>query len=287
MLAALGIEADALLGHGGEASVFALDADRVARINNRGAEHLEARAAFGAELRRSADRVPFAIPEVLETREIAGHVVTIERRLPGRDLMAVLDEASADDRVALIHAYLEAAARIGDLAIERPWCGELVRGDAIRLDSFETYLEARATANLRAGGVGGIDSGALASELTRALEATPTPEGGARALVHLDAFPGNMLGGGSTGTEVTAVLDFSVIALVGDRRLDPLAGVAYLDPRITPVATDADRAVAQGWLRARGLEGAYEPARRWLAAFWSFAVEDARLQEWTRDVLEG
>ena len=73
-----------------------------------------------------------------------------------------------------------------------------------------------------------------------------------------------MLGDGSA---VTAVLDFGVIALVGDRRLDPLAAVAYLAPNITPTANPTDRALAREWLAERGLAELYEPARRWLAAF--------------------
>jgi hypothetical protein len=76
-----------------------------------------------------------------------------------------------------------------------------------------------------------------------------------------------------------------VIALVGDRRLEPLAAVAYLHPNITPTASDADRALAQAWLAERNLVPLYEPARRWLAAFWSIARDDRKLHEWCREIL--
>ena len=87
------------------------------------------------------------------------------------------------------------------------------------------------------------------------------------------------------GEAITAVLDFGVVALVGDRRLDPLAAVAYLAPDITPAASDSDRAVADEWLAEADLAALYPPARRWLAAFWSVARDDVRLHDWCRSVL--
>jgi aminoglycoside phosphotransferase (APT) family kinase protein len=112
--------------------------------------------------------------------------------------------------------------------------------------------------------------------------AAALPEPDRPALVHLDAFAGNML---AKDGRITAVLDFGGVPIVGDRRLDPLAAAAYLDPDITPTASDADRAVAQEWLAERGLADLYDAARRWLAAFWSAAIDDVRLHEWCGSIL--
>ena len=100
------------------------------------------------------------------------------------------------------------------------------------------------------------------------------PEPLEQSLVHLDAFAGNML---SDGNVITAVLDYGQVAIVGDRRLDVLAAAVYFDGAVTPGATDADRAVAQAWLGEHDLVALYDPARRWLAAFWSFAEDDYEL----------
>jgi hypothetical protein len=87
-------------------------------------------------------------------------------------------------------------------------------------------------------------------------------------------------------TNITAVLDIGPTSVVGDRRLDPVAAVVYLaSPEITPVATPADLDVAMSWLRSAGLHDWFEPAQRWLAAFWSFAVDDPRVLAWCRRVL--
>ena len=276
VLATFGIEADAPLGQGGEAMVYALDARHVIRIHHAGTHPtvVANRSALLAELAQSAARVPFAIPRVVDTRVVAERIVTVETRLPGRPLNAVLNEAEGEARATLVRAYLDAAARIGDLTIHRPWYGDLLAQNPFRTHTFRAYLEQRARCSLAAAGdaFATVDASELASAL---------PEPAEPALLHLDAFGGNML---SDGSSITAVLDFGVVALVGDRRLDPLTAAAYLDAAITPAATDADRAVAHSWLAERHLAALYQPTRRWLAAFWSFAHDDQSLHQWCRSI---
>ena len=87
---------------------------------------------------------------------------------------------------------------------------------------------------------------------------------------------------------ITAVIDFGATAVVGDRHLDPVASVVYLTSReITPTASPRDTQVALSWLADAGLFEWLEPATRWLAAYWSFAVDDERLHRWCRTVLLG
>ncbi len=277
VLESFGVGVDALLGRGGEAHVYALDADRVLRVHHVDTRRssVERRNALLAELAPGAADLPFAIPAVLDTVEREGHIVVLERRLPGRPLNAVLRDASGASRETLVRAHLDAAARIGDIALGRPGYGELCSGAPIRAETFREYLEARAAESLRRAGpdFSVIDPG----ELARAL---PEPEG--PALVHMDAFAGNML---ALGESITAVIDFGTVSIAGDRRIDPLAAAAYLDPPITPTATVTDRSIAREWLAERGLDELYGPARRWLAAFWSAALDDAALAGWCRSIL--
>ncbi len=138
------------------------------------------------------------------------------------------------------------------------------------------YLERRAATNLARSirELRSIDPIAVADGL---------PNTTAPAFVHLDAFAGNML---TDGARITAVLDVGSTSIAGDRRLDPLAAAVYLaSPQITPTATAADLDVAVSWLRAADLLDWFEPARRWLAAYWSAAIDHPQLLEWCRDVL--
>jgi hypothetical protein len=275
-----GLDAQSELGRGGEAVVYALDSERVLRVPHEPwrCDVAERRRTFLAELRESSDRVPFALPDMLELVElgVAG-VVSIEGRLPGRSLMSVLGEVTGAPREQLIRAHLDAAGRIGDIRVERPYFGDVDREDPIRTSSFRDYLERRAARSLALG------PAALAHVAAPALaQGWPEPE--SPALVHLDAFAGNML---TDGASITAVIDFGEVSIIGDRRLDPLLAATYLAPPITSSATLRDQAVCREWLTAQGLDELYEPARRWAAAYWSFAQDDAALSAWCQSVLSG
>ena len=277
VLAAVGATTDALLGFGGEARVYALDAERVVRVLHPGgrADHIRRRQTLVDELLSAG--APFALPEVLDVGEIDGRVFAIERRLAGHSLMDELAVSTGAGRRRLIDAHLDAAAALGDLHLApRPGFGDLVYDDGIIAPTWRGYLERKATANLAASTpqLRTIDPIALSAAL---------PDTNTAAFVHLDAFAGNML---TNGTRITAVLDIGATSIAGDRRLDPLACAVYLaSPDITPTATPADADAAKGWLRNAGLAEWFEPARRWLAGFWSFAHDDPNVLAFCEEVL--
>ena len=290
LLRSLGADPADLLGSGGEARAWALGTDRVIRVCHPGtpAEAVHQRIGLLAELSAGPEPPPFALPEVLEVHERDGRLLTIERRLEGIPLLAALGSATGSARRRLIESHLEAAAALADLPIRpRPWFGQLIGDDPVRSSTWAGFLEARARASLVASGLGDEPwAAALSAELAGALVADVGPGDGGpeRYFVHLDAFAGNMM---AVGSRVSAVLDFGPTCLAGgDRRLDPVACAVYLgSTHITPTSTGADLGVARGWLRERGMDELHDPLRRWLAAFWSFAVDDAKLHAWCRSVL--
>ncbi|HSS08264.1 MAG TPA: phosphotransferase [Acidimicrobiales bacterium] len=277
VLRAFGVEADALLGHGGEAWVYALDDARVLRVLHPGgsAEQVRCRQRLVDELRIT--QPAFALPDVLDVGDVDGRTFAIERRLPGGPVMKVLEVAEGDGRACLIEAHLQTAAALGDLHLEpRGHFGDLLSDDPVAVATWGDYLEIRAGVNLAPSmpEFRSIDPVALAA---------PFPEPVEAQFVHLDAFAGNML---SDGVSITAVLDIGPSSVAGDRRFDPVAAVVYLTSAdITPVATPADVQVALDWLGSAGLQDWLEPTRRWLAAFWSAAVDDPRVMRWCRSVL--
>lgn len=277
----VGIGPRALLGEGGEARVFAIDAERVLRIPHArtASDDLEARRHLLAAI---AGGGAVALPEVLEHRTVAGRLVVIERRLPGRDAQQVLGEPGTD-RTTLVRHHLDVAAAIAVLPCPAASFGELWGAGAIQHDTFAAWARDRVGASLlRAGpAFDHVDAAAVTDAL---LDVLPDPEPTTPVLVHLDAYLGNML---AEGDRITALLDFGAMAIGGPPDLDPLAAVAYLAPEITPVATEADRATARSWVEERGLAGAIGPAERWLAAYWSFASDDVLLHRWCTRILGG
>jgi aminoglycoside phosphotransferase (APT) family kinase protein len=278
VLARLGIDRSNVLGEGGEATVYALDADRVLRLPKAAvpASALDGRRALLDVIR---DRAPFATPVVLDHIDVDGRTIVIERRLPGRNALEVLD--TTGDRAALVRSHLDAAAAIADLPCPSTHFGEVWGDFAIEADSFRSWSVARLGASLAIAGerFAHLDAERLTEDLLTVL---PTPEPAAPVLVHLDAYLGNML---ADGDQISAVLDFGPMTIGGPPHLDALACIAYLAPEIARTANDADRGVARDWAEERGLLDALEPTERWVAAYWAFAHDDEQLHRWCARVL--
>jgi len=276
LLDSFGIGPDALLGRGGEARVYDLDEERVLRVLHaqNGARKPVDRYDLIAELAR--DPWPFDLPELLDMGSAHGRQFTIERRLTGRTVAEELPRLDRADRSRLVEAHLDAAASIGDLNLEpREYFGDLLGDRPVRCAEWRDWLVEKVSVNLsRASGFDSVDPVGLA-------DALPATTDG--VFVHLDAFAENMM---ASGSAITAVFDMGTTSIVGDRRLDPLAAVVYLsDDRITPAADATDREVARSWLANAGLGEWYEPAERWLAAYWSAATGYGELNDWCCDVL--
>jgi aminoglycoside phosphotransferase (APT) family kinase protein len=282
ILAHFGIDESALLGRGGEARVFALDADRVLRLPHPGVEAgaLEERRGLLAAIAAPGWRV--ALPEVLEHREVAGRLVVIERRLPGRDALAALGERGRD-RDALVRDHLDVARAVAGLPCPADRFGELTGPHRIGAASFGEWAEARLAASLATGGAAfaGLDPAALTRDLLTAL---PQPEPARPVLVHLDVFLGNML---ADGDRISALLDFGPMTIGGPPDLDAVVAAAYLAPEITPTARDGDRRTAREWVAEAGLAGALGPAERRNAAYWTGSPDDERLRRWCARILLG
>ena len=279
VLAHFGIGPDALLGEGGEARVFALDDDRVLRLPHPGTP-VAALDSRGALLSCVAGAGTVAVPEVLEHRTVADRVVVVERRLPGDCALDVLGRPGTH-REALVRHHLEVAASVASLPCPTDRFGEIWGASAITAPSFVEWSTARLGASLgRAGDRSAhVEAERVTDDLIAAL---PVPDPASPVLVHLDAYLGNML---AEGDHITALLDFGAVTIGGVADLDALAAVAYLAPEITPTATPADSGVARAWAAGRGLGDAVGPAERWLAAYWTFALDDLALQRWCARIL--
>jgi aminoglycoside phosphotransferase (APT) family kinase protein len=277
ILARLGRPLAPLLGAGGEAQVYALGADRIVRLMHVGASlaDAEARAALLREIATHARHLPFRTPAVESVTEMDGRILAIEARLPGEPVSHVLAGHEGAAREKLLADYLDTASAISTISVERPFFGPLIGGQDLRAATWNGFLQARLRESLAA----------CPEDLRAALAsaaATPLPEPARPALVHLDYFPANVL---AQDSRVTAVLDFGPSAVIGDARMEAWSAVAYLDAELSPAATDADRAQAMAWLAQHDLLTDYGPAKRWLAAYWSFARDDAALMAWCRRIL--
>ena len=285
-----GLRPEHHLGHGGEADVFALDAERVVRVHRNPDHHASAAyvrsiGALYATLDRGA--VPFALPEVLEVHE---EEVTwsIERRLPGRPFDALLGELSGAERTRAITGYVDGAAAFGALGVPDGFgdgVGELFTAERLRTDTWAELVEARLRLQLARGEpvvrdlVPGLDR---AAERVLSLARAETAAG--RTLVHGDFFPGNVLFGDDLA--VSAVFDLGWLTVVGDPTHDVRSAVAFWSVR--PWSKPGDRAAlvaaATRHLGA-GTREMLERTERFEQVRFAFVAEDPHLFAWCVDGL--
>lgn len=277
VLAELGEIGATLIGAGGEAQVYAMPGNRVARIMRPGARLADAqeRAAFLGEIAASAGFLAFRTPVVESVSLIGGRVAVIEERLPGEPVSELLGRLEGKARRRLVADYLDTATRIRQVQLTRPYFGPLIGSRALRATRWSDFTRARLMQSARNCPVDLRPAVILAAQTRWAEPQRP-------ALVHLDYFPPNVLG---EGDGITAVLDFGVSSVFGDPRLEAWSAVAYLDAELSPQANDEDRQQAGEWLVESGLDQDYAMARRWLAASWSHASDDESLMTWCRRIL--
>lgn len=269
------------LGEGGEAEVFALGDDTVLRRWRRDHPSIANRIAFTSEVAAGAAHLDFAVPEILDHHvDEQGRPCFVERRLPGRSMTEALADASGRQREALLTSYLETAASLREISLRRPWFGEVLADDPIRTASWGSYLHRvldRQVADADAAAYPEVDIDAVRERLHEDIAAIASPE---PALLHFDYFPGNVM---CDDTRITAVIDWSVLSIIGDPDLDVALAVEYF--AVTPTAVEADSAFALSWLRENGFAESAEFYRRWGAAWWLPGSYDENIRSFVTGVL--
>ena len=220
---------DDLLGYGGESRVYALDAERVLRVYERGADcdYVERLRTFYESL--SAHDLPFEFPVVLEIDELDGILFAIERRIHGDRMTDFLKVETGEARTRSLVSYVDTANRIQELPCDEDKFGELLLSKPVRRPGWAEYLAARAHDSLSRGeadfseDVPGLANivGEWEKDLGLLSDVT------APSLVHGDYFPGNVMV--DERGQVIAVIDFSPMSVAGDPRLDGLCALIFIE----------------------------------------------------------
>lgn len=288
LLQRFGVTSAEQIGHGGDATVYALGADRVLRVLHSTNSPIARIAAFCDEL--AGQDAGFALPRVLEHGEIDGTAYSVDRLIPGRPLIDVLPELTGDRRQRAFDSYLDSADAIGRLRIERPLYGEVLADPPLQRSSWTEFLLDRAEAALT------ISGGRLASDVPRFGDVIATVRGHIaalpahveRRLVHGDYFPGNVIIGDDL--KVSGVIDFGTLTVMGDPAMDVASAIVFVEvarPAFDPVDVKylTERAV-----RARG-SGFVELLRTY-REYYALRLapyaerDDSRLYAWCVRTLE-
>jgi aminoglycoside phosphotransferase (APT) family kinase protein len=286
ILARFGIDLSARIGHGGEATVYALDAERVLRVYHGEPHDLAALAPFYQQL--ASQDVGFATPRILEHGTIDGLTYSVDRRIPGRAMMDLLPELRGNARRQAFESYFDGVERIRELRVDFDCYGEVLRDDSIRAASWPEVLLRRMERSLAESAgwlpadVPGLD--VKVAWLRRAIEGAPEPE---PVLVHGDYFPGNVMM--DDDLRVSGVIDFGPLTCVGDAMMDMASAIVFLEVARGFEPEDLAHGVRRALERhGASIGDAIELYRAWYAIRFSpYKSDDEYLYAWCVESLCG
>jgi aminoglycoside phosphotransferase (APT) family kinase protein len=226
------VSPDARLSSGMEAEVYAYGPDTVLKLYARTASLSDLRIL--QDFYNSLDRqlVPYALPRIHTVAQEDRFLITIEQRLAGTRLSAVLPTLSADQLDRVMQRYLTAALALSHIqappTFERyklfdpehlsdransDWHQFLSRYVAYKLAQVTPYLSR--------------DVPQFALNVQHLRTVLDQPYRGDERLIHGDFFPGNLLI--DDDHEISALLDFGLLTMYGDYLFDIATGWVFFD----------------------------------------------------------
>jgi hypothetical protein len=220
---------------------------------------------------------------VLEVHSDGEGSWSIERRLPGRTLDAIIDGLRGDDRARALAAYVDGAAAFAGLSPPTGWpggCGELFTAERLHAERWGDLLADRLGLQLDRAHplLEGVVPALHAVRLRLLGEARLQP-GEGECLVHGDWFPGNVLL--DDDLRVSAAIDLGWLTVVGPADHDVRSAVAFYDVRPWERPGDAEVLLAAA-TRHLGPDAAdlVDHTRRFEQARFAFVEEDHHLHRW-------
>lgn len=271
------------IGEGGEAEVFALDEHRVLRRMRADHPSIPRRIELMAAVADGAGDLDVEVPELLD-HGIGddGLPWFVERRLAGRSMTEALAEVTGPQRDALFESYLSTAHSLRRIDLPIDEYGELITEEPLRSATWAGYLTAALDRQIETNDPSAYPEVADMATTTTDIrdQAAERRDPDRPCLVHFDYFPGNVL---CDDHRITAVIDWSVLAIAGDPDLDVALAAAYLG--VTPTATADDARWCRAWLVENGLADTARFYERWAATWWSPLHDDPKIRSWVAGVL--
>lgn len=224
------LEDRTLIGSGVNAEVYEYGEGQVVKIFK------HADLADVERLKDFYDRIvnfdlPFSIPLINRVGQAKDNTVySIEKRIEGKEMKNALSQMPNDIRIIAIQNYIEATGYIGHIKLDNERFGELNNGEQnLTADAWHEYLRMKTekvlveTKDSLRIDIPNIEL--ILEKFYRNIDALKY--NGDKSLVHGDYFPPNVLF--DSAGNVTAVIDFSDLTCVGDRRMDLASALFFLE----------------------------------------------------------
>ena len=272
------------LGSGGESWVYRLDNERILRIDKGDAQrhwYVEASKEFYDAL----PDLDFALPTVYSVGEHDGSIYSVENKIEGNPLSERLPGLKIAKKQEALANYLAAVEALKETTYPESPYGEILTKKPVTAPTWRGFLatmvnNAVAKNDLRSD----VPRLGEVTDITLAMIARLSDP--AKALVHGDYFPGNMLV--NSDLEVTGVIYFSPMTVIGDPLMDVAGSLLFLEVLDAHVPEDSE-ILHSIIVRKYGpdIDNTIRLYRLYYSFYFSGARDDTRLYRWCIDNLNG
>jgi hypothetical protein len=271
------------LGSGDEAEVYALGPERVIRLYKElpDCDLAKRRRDFYATL--DSTRVAFRVPVVLDDGERDGVYYTVEQRIAGVSLADALPRLKGTARQLALRGYAETALAVRRLGCPQEGFGEILAPSPIRTETWPDFILSRASKCLEAqhhsvvARMGGADRALRQLEGLLAQCPCSRPQ-----LVHGDYYLANVMI--NSDGQVTGLIDFGALTVMGDPRMDAAGAVLYL-AEMDGVTTE-DKRIVLDCVQEHGINEAVLALYRTFYAFRFLATDREPVLRWCIETLQ-
>jgi len=271
-----------LLGSGGEAWVYRLDDERILRIAKGDTSkrwYLETSKKFYDSL----PKMDFALPVIFSIEEHDGSIVSIENKIAGKPLSKILPNLSRENKQKVLVNYLAAVETLKEITYPDLPYGEILTKNPVTSATWRGFLSAHVNKAVKENDLKAdipklddiaADTLALIAKLTN-----PT-----KSLVHGDYFPENMMV--DDELNVTGIIDFSPMTVVGDSLMDVAGGLLFLE--VTDGYTPDNSEILREIIVKKygsGIDDIIRLYRLYYSFYFSGAKDDKNLYRWCVDNL--
>ncbi|MFI8684593.1 aminoglycoside phosphotransferase family protein [Rossellomorea sp. NPDC077527] len=220
------------LGSGMEAEVYALGHDRILKVYNDQSDFKKQESLRDFYSKIDTSQLSYELPYIHDIFVEEGKLVTIEKRINGRDMQSKLPGMTYDEQTNMMKAYLQANMALqsvqGNSTIEG---FQLFRDSRVLLDHMDNWFdllsETIVLKQLELKPYFMRDVQDYEGKMKLVMERLAAGYNGEYSIIHGDFYPGNILI--NENHKITGVIDFGMLTMYGDYLFDVAIGWVCLD----------------------------------------------------------